>query len=215
MNSKKDNAKKLLEGAYALKTPNDHVQYYKDFAESYDQGFADVFGYAVPQFLTKIYHEKSTLEDVPILDVGCGTGLVAEALTNSSFDIDGVDISEDMLRKSAAKGIYRQLFELDLTRDIDKLPTDYGALLSAGTFTHQHLGPDVLRLLLNVVKKGGLFCVGVNGEFFHQSDFGTAINQMKNQGLITAPELLESHMYEKSGHAHENDRVNVLVFRRL
>ena len=37
----------LLAGAYALETPDQHVAYYRDFAQHYDQTFADGLGYVL------------------------------------------------------------------------------------------------------------------------------------------------------------------------
>jgi ubiquinone/menaquinone biosynthesis C-methylase UbiE len=41
-----------------------------------------------------------------LLDVGCGTGAYAAGLTELGWDVTGVDVSEDMLRRAAAKGVH-------------------------------------------------------------------------------------------------------------
>ncbi|MEM7283805.1 MAG: methyltransferase domain-containing protein, partial [Pseudomonadota bacterium] len=202
MGSDKEKAKHLLEGAYDLSTPGDHVRYYKDFADSYDQEFADALGYLAPKFLAKVFRDQSSSKDVPILDIGCGTGLVAQALNLDPSLVDGVDISKEMLEKSKAKNLYRHLLQVDLTENVDALTTDYGALLSAGTFTHGHLGPDVLKALLSVAKPDGLFCIGVNGDHYRQTDFALVIESMERDGLITQPQRHESKMYEKPATTH-------------
>jgi SAM-dependent methyltransferase len=41
-----------------------------------------------------------------LLDVGCGTGGYAPGLTALGWDVTGVDVSEDMLRRAEAKGVH-------------------------------------------------------------------------------------------------------------
>jgi len=45
-----------------------------------------------------------------VLDMGCGTGLVGQALVNNKFEkITGVDCSEGMLEEAEKKDIYTSL----------------------------------------------------------------------------------------------------------
>lgn len=69
---------KNLKGAYSLKTPEDSVALYWEWASSYDDGFAATHGYVVPGRVAEIFREEGGTG--PVLDIGAGTGLVAEAL---------------------------------------------------------------------------------------------------------------------------------------
>jgi SAM-dependent methyltransferase len=40
-----------------------------------------------------------------LIDVGCGTGAYAAGLSKLGWDVTGVDLSEDMLRRARAKGV--------------------------------------------------------------------------------------------------------------
>ena len=117
MNSDMQNDPKIsLDDAYGLKTPEDNIALYRDWAETYDAEFAQDRGYQYPQVIADIYARHAKPNDNPILDVGSGTGLVASALQEHHTDdaqltIDGVDISPEMLAVSRAKGVYRHLFE--------------------------------------------------------------------------------------------------------
>jgi len=137
----------LLDGAYALESPQDNRKYYQRFAKTYDQDFAAGLGYIYPEAVADAFLDLSNLPKGPVCDIGCGTGLVARHLKAKRSDIviDGVDISADMLAVAANKSLYKNLFEVDLTGDINSLPASYAAIISAGTFTHGHLGPEPLR----------------------------------------------------------------------
>lgn len=81
--------------------------------------------------------------DTPLLDAGCGTGLVGGELVQRGFSaLDGVDLSHGMLNIARSKGIYRQLEIADITRPLPFDPGSYGAVVCVGTFTAGHVGPE-------------------------------------------------------------------------
>ena len=116
-NASGDAGTDLLDGAYALKTPEDNRAYYQRFAATYDQDFAAGLGYIYPKAVADAFLELTDLPKGPVCDIGCGTGLVAQHLKAKSSDIviDGVDISADMLAVAADKSLYKSLYEVDLT----------------------------------------------------------------------------------------------------
>ena len=90
-----------LADAYALRTPADNRNLYARWASTYDTEFVEAEGYVYPAHIAELVTAPGT----PILDVGCGTGLVAVALAASgtAWIIDGIDISAHMLAQAAAK----------------------------------------------------------------------------------------------------------------
>ena len=84
-----------LDDAYALKTPDDSVALYRDFAATYDQGFVTDTGYVYPREVARVFLEQAGPTDRPVLDIGAGTGLLAEHL--GGIETDGIDISAEML----------------------------------------------------------------------------------------------------------------------
>ncbi len=156
----------LLENAYKLSTPEDNVDYYNAFASSYDADFADALGWHYPTAIAAAYRDAATATDTPIADIGCGTGLLASALNFPREQVDGIDISAEMLRAAEEKQLYRSLYKVDLTKALDVIANDYGAVLSAGTFTSGHLGPKPLESLLDIARANALFVIGVKKAFF-------------------------------------------------
>lgn len=161
----KAQAKRILENAYKLTSPDDNAEYYNAFAPTYDMEFADELGWHYPAAIAEIYRDACTATDTPIADIGCGTGLVASALDFPREQIDGIDISAGTLRIAEDKQLYRALYEVDLRKSLDLIKNDHRAVLSAGTFTSGHLGPGPLEALLDIGRADALFVIGVEKRF--------------------------------------------------
>lgn len=204
----------LLENAYKLSTPEDNADYYDAFASTYDMDFADALGWHYPAAIAAAYRDAAGKTDTPIADIGCGTGLVASALNIPPEQIDGIDISADMLNISEEKNLYRSLYKVDLTKSLESIANDYGAILSAGTFTSGHLGPDPLESLLDVARKNALFVIGVKKAFFKEAGFETVLRDLDSRGLIKDLQVAEVPMYAKAGHDHSADTAFALVYRK-
>ena len=185
--------KKLgLKDAYAVRTPSDNKALYRQWAKSYDSDFADARGYQFPDEIAKVYHRFATESDVPMLDVGAGTGLVGEAVKPYvNGDIDALDLSSSMLAVSASKNIYRNLIETDLTQTVNIESEQYGAVISVGTFTHGHVGPAALYEVLRICKPNALLCIGINSTAFDKYGFGSGFATLQADGLISPLEFIK------------------------
>lgn len=206
-------AEKLLQGAYKLKTADDNVDYYRAFAEIYDRQFATALSYTYPQAVAEEFLKYSGGGDFPVLDVGCGTGLVAAALSKN-LPVDGVDISTEMIEVAEKKSLYRQIFHLDLTLGCTALPNDYGGVISAGTFTHGHLGPAVLAALLGVGRAGSLFCIGVNLQHYESKGFRQTLEQLHSAAAIKTINEIIHPIFGNNSDGHGQDKALVLLFRK-
>ncbi|MFT4629502.1 MAG: putative TPR repeat methyltransferase [Arenicella sp.] len=205
-----------LKDAHALKTPDDSVDLYRKWATSYDQTFAQDRGYNYPAHIAQVLHNLSEIDDSPILDVGAGTGLVAqEILANGRCVIDAIDISQEMLAQSMAKGIYRNYIQADLSQPLALDDDIYGVVVSAGTFTHGHVGPQALRELLRIAKPNALFCLGVNATAFDKYGFGSAFAALQAEGLISPLEFEKTNFYRYADDANRNDIGFTAVFRKI
>ena len=203
----------LLENAYRLHTPADNAAYYDSLAATYDADFAQRLGYHYPKVIADICRASGPVW--PIADIGCGTGAVAAALDLPADQIDGMDISPQMLAIAAQKQHYRHLYQVDLTGPLDAICNDYGTVLSAGTFTHGHLGPGPLRGLLNIARPGGLFIIGVNQAHFATQGFAAALHALETEGRIGPVTITTTKIYAKAGHDHSDDLALVLQYQKV
>lgn len=76
-------------------------------AEDFEEILVDRLGYGVPGLIAERLGEGRLGR---VLDLGCGTGLVAEALAGRAEYIAGVDLSEGMLGIADDKELYDDLY---------------------------------------------------------------------------------------------------------
>ena len=209
-----------LEDAYALETPDDNRNLYRNWASTYDDDFALRNKYVYPKSISSICAGLvGTTSQLSVLDIGCGTGIVGTCLSELLITsiIDGVDISPEMLEvaqskiRADANPVYSQLFEADLTKSISFADAKYDVAISAGTFTHGHLGPDALINVLSVVRPGGRMVVGINKEHFGANGFKASLQQAQVSKRISAPMFSEVQIYDE-GSPHYGDLALVTTF---
>ena len=201
-------SKKGLNDAYSVKTPEDNIKLYKVWASSYDDDFAKKNDYRSPVLISNYYDKYSNKNDVPVLDVGAGTGLIAEVMNKkNTIDIDAIDISPEMLESAKSKNCYNKLIEADLTKNLDIDNNYYGAIVSAGTFTHGHIGPNALDELLRVTKPSGLFVITIHSKVYVNQNFEQKFQDINEQ--ITDLTFHEEKAY---GNNPDKDHGNDTVF---
>ena len=87
--------KPSLQNAYDLKSPDDNIELYSVWAETYDNDFVEDMQYKLHFAVAEefVLNGGNGL----VLDVGAGTGALAEALLQrGNFSIESTDISKEM-----------------------------------------------------------------------------------------------------------------------
>ncbi|GAB4260708.1 MAG: hypothetical protein Kow0013_04490 [Pararhodobacter sp.] len=204
-----------LSGAYALNGPEECRRLYADWADSYDADFAAGMDYRLPAEVAAAFLRSGPAGGA-VLDVGAGTGLLGAALRALGHEgpIDGLDISTHMLEKAARKRIYRNLFVADVTQRIE-CATRYAGIVSSGTFTHGHVGPEALGPLLELAAAGAVVALSVNAAVWEDKGFDAALEALVPR--LTDVTIDEVAIYGEAARlrdpAHAADRARILRFR--
>lgn len=150
---------KTLDKVY---TATDHEQLmdaYKDWAGDYDKDTVDNFGYVAHVVTAKAMQRVQPETSIRILDAGCGTGLVAEVLSEMGYkDMDALDYSKEMLDIAETKGVYTNCMQADLSKPLEIKDDAYDAIVCAGTFTYGHVDAKGFDELIRITKKDGHIC---------------------------------------------------------
>ncbi len=204
-----------LHAAFALRTPEDCLRLYRDWAASYDAGFAAGMDYRLPAHVAAAFRAGGGTG--PVLDVGAGTGLVGAALRGLGWtgQIDGVDLSRQMLDQAREKQVYRDLIEADITLPLP-LPGGYNGVVSSGTFTHGHVGPEAFGPLLAVAAPGALFALSINLRVWTAAGFEPALAALA--GRLRDLQRIEVAIYGAAAARldpdHAADRAMIVLFRK-
>ncbi len=182
-----------LHAAYALESPEENKRLYAEWAGDYDEGFAALEDYQLHIHTARAFVGAGG--QGPVLDVGAGTGLCGAVLAGLGVGpIDATDISSEMLEQAMRKDIYRDAIESDLNKGIPAPRDSYSGIVSSGTFTHGHLGPEALTALLRVARPGAQFALSINAKHFVSKGFGDALRKLE-QGQIENLTLPEARIY--------------------
>ncbi|SHI39909.1 Methyltransferase domain-containing protein [Shimia gijangensis] len=208
----KDTENPSLDGAYALETPEDSRRLYANWAETYDQTFAQAHDYLLPLLVAQAYKDEGGTGLV--LDVGAGTGLCGQELIALNIGpVDATDISQEMLNVAATKSIYRTLFAGDLTARLAVEDDTYAGVVSSGTFTNGHVGPEAFDELLRITQPGGLLALSINTVHYDAKGFKAKLQDL--DGQITDLHLPEVRIYgESATDGHKDDTVYIALFRK-
>ena len=215
-----------LDRAYAVVTPEDNRRLYADWAATYDEGFLAAHGYVYHQSVVGAFLGR-TRPIGAVLDVGCGTGVVGEELARWGVaEVDGIDLSPEMLdvartkRTESGTAVYQQLIAADLTADVEISDGSYAGVVSAGAFTHGHLGPEPLAQLVRIAAPGAVLAIGINADHFESAGFAAWFENATSAGSITDLEVVDSPVddpdrYEASdAAAHASTISSVALFER-
>lgn len=106
---------------------------FNNYALYYDQHMQAALQYSLPSKITQVLHQLNpeTCLFNRVLDLGCGTGLIAEVLRKISTHLTGVDIATNMLKQAREKKIYDTLVESDIVTYLTKDTSQYNLIVAA------------------------------------------------------------------------------------
>jgi 2-polyprenyl-3-methyl-5-hydroxy-6-metoxy-1,4-benzoquinol methylase len=186
---------------------------YEKWAASYNTEVNDeAQTYVAPVLVAQVAvkSSKNPAKSV-ILDAGCGTGLVGQALANNGAKIiDGLDLSTAMLTVARQTGVYRALVQADLTQRIDMADEAYNVVTCVGTFTLGHVGPDpALRELVRMTRKNGTIVATVLEGIWIPGGFKAEVERLEAEKLVTVD--FQEHIDYVKGHG---DRAVLIVLKK-
>ncbi len=92
-----------------------------------------------------------------VLDIGCGTGLLAPVLRSVAGRLEGVDVSSKMLEIAQSTGAYDSLVHADTIDHLSDQQSQYDLIVAIGTLHYLGDLSVILRQCLEALRPGGYF----------------------------------------------------------
>ena len=193
-----------LNKVYDVST-SDSRELYASWATTYDQEVIEN-GYATPDRIAKALKEYVSDKSTLILDYGCGTGLSGLALQSVGFkNLDGLDVSKEMVRIAEKKSIYKSLKVFDPDTKIPIYSEQYKIITAIGVIGSGAAPLKVFDDLFSLLPQSGLFAFSFNDHTLsdpsyeekveHYVDSGRAAMLHKNYGSHLPKANLKSNIY--------------------
>ena len=130
---------------------------FDSFAASFESKLARL-SYRAPALVGALLEdaglERSKRFDV--LDAGCGTGLCGALIAPYARRLIGVDLSAGMLTQAAAKQVYDELLQGELTAYLRSQPGAFDVIVSADTLVYFGALDDAIAAAAGALRPGGL-----------------------------------------------------------
>ncbi|MGC4061152.1 MAG: tetratricopeptide repeat protein [Aquabacterium sp.] len=154
-----------LSGEQTRRAPEQYVVgVFNNYAGTFDAHLQETLHYHVPAELTALLTRACPPppDKWRVLDLGCGTGLVGQAIAPFARQLVGVDLAPKMLEKAAAKGLYTRLACADLVAMMQaEAPGSHDVVIAADVFIYVGMLDDVVHETKRVLVPGGLVAFSV------------------------------------------------------
>jgi len=187
----------FVDAAYHLDDEASMVDFYRKWAADYDHQMLNELGYTSPTKIAQQLSQHLPDTESTVFDIGCGTGLTCVFLAAKGYtNLDGIDLSPDMVRVASERGIYRELLVGDVNQALKRNDESYDAVISSGTFTHGHVGPEPLDEIFRILKPGGILACTIHQDLWTTMGFEEKLAAMAAKG-IASPVSCEMDSYYK------------------
>jgi len=149
-----------IKGETPSSPPSTYVENLFDkYAATFERSLTEDLGYSMPMRMAELLASYTAKGEVfeAALDLGCGTGLLGQAISGMVGRVSGVDLSRNMVARARDKGIYDQLIVGDIVDAIKREPLQYSVYLAADVVIYIGALEELFSALRQNAKPGALF----------------------------------------------------------
>jgi len=198
-------------------TNNEVNNAYGVWAEQYDQDFAlvhpDRAKHMADYLVEMVSNAGMNKEQLTILDVAAGTGLVGEELKKAGFNVDKVtalDLNPEMLEVSRKKEVYGKLVESPFGTTLPQglKARSYDCVIMCGGFAAGHVPLASLHTMARLCKKGGFLINSMTKQYAdfveEYKNINQYIEELEEEGIwkIQFRRILQNYTKGNQGLVH-------------
>ena len=146
-----------LIGKTTKTAPRDYVEgLFDNYAAKFENSLVKNLEYKTPRAIAEMIIKNSKLDLMgSIMDLGCGTGLFGVEIKQFCENLEGIDLSEKMLRQAKGKNIYNKLIKEDIVDYLSNSSLNFDYFVATDVFIYIGDLSDVFRLIKSRNKTGG------------------------------------------------------------
>ena len=146
-----------LIGKTTKTAPRDYVEgLFDNYAAKFENSLVKNLEYKTPRAIAEMIIKNSKLDLIgSIMDLGCGTGLFGVEIKQFCENLEGIDLSEKMLREAKGKNIYDKLIKEDIVDYLSNSSLNFDYFVATDVFIYIGDLSDVFRLIKSRNKTGG------------------------------------------------------------
>lgn len=190
----------IWHATYVAETPEALQSAYKAWAADYDRDTIEGMGYVAPALAATLLDTYLESKDSCVLDAGCGTGQVGQALQQRGYGrLDAMDYSMDMLQEAQKKNVYANIIQEDMNSGIGLPQNSYDATICVGALTYAHVGPDIFQQFIHITKPNGYVCFTVRDGAYQQYNYRKAMVELEAQSAWELQAMMDWDYLVKEG----------------
>ena len=185
---------KFLDKVYEVSGRDATRQLYDEWSDSYDTEVGE-HGYKTPRRMAEAIASVTVDREQPILDYGCGTGLLGQELRLQGFaTVDGLDPSVGMLEKARGLEMYRNLTLLDLSKELTLGGIAYQTIAACGVISTGAGPASLMDDLINLLPVGGHLSFSLNDHALVDPEYPAGVARLEANGHKKLVEDYGTHL---------------------
>jgi predicted TPR repeat methyltransferase/TolA-binding protein len=157
--------KAMFAGESVATAPKDYISsLFDNYADRFDHHLQQVLAYKVPDMVARAVKSQTKATNLKLLDLGCGTGLAAEALKDITSRRVGVDLSPKMIAKARTRELYDALYVNDIVDCMLTCGEVFDLVVAADVFVYVGDLQPSLQAARGVLSNDGLLVFSIEKE---------------------------------------------------
>ena len=135
---------------------------FDEYAPNFEKSLLLKLDYAAPDAIRELVesHEKNESR-VNAVDLGCGTGLLGASVKHIFAELEGVDVSAEMLKVAVEKNAYKQLWHADIIQYLRNGSLSFDYFFAADVFIYVGDLSEVFELVKTRNDRTGRFVFSI------------------------------------------------------
>lgn len=187
------------------------AQTFDNYADSFDHELLVDLEYKAPETIKAALEDLLPLpsEQLNVLDLGCGTGLMGKEIAPWARSITGVDLSTKMLSKAMLTGDYREVHAAEIVEFLNQDTTLFDLILAADVLLYFGDLSAVMHLSRRRIARNGIFSftvekgdhknydLTVSGRYSHGANYIKTVAVESGYELLSMEETILRTEYAK------------------